>query len=352
MNNTLIFPSEWQAQDAILMAFPHEDTDWAYMLDEARDCFAQIINAITNFNEAVILIVNNKADYKYVINKFGDNVYPVFVPFNDTWTRDFGPVFVQKGDVLVCLDFKFNGWGLKYAANKDNLVNGNLLCKNIFLENVVYQNHLNFVLEGGSLESDGKGTLLTTAECLLSPNRNGEWNRLQIENYLKTTLGLKRTLWLHNGKLKGDDTDGHIDTLARFCDHNSIVYVKNNDKNDCNYYALSAMEEELQQFTNEEGAPYKLTPLLMPEPVFHKGKRLPATYANFLIMNNAVLLPVYQSSKDEEAIKIITSLFPDRTVVPIDCKAMIKQYGSLHCATMQLPKGTVNFDTLKKIRNK
>ena len=343
MNNLLNFPPEWNPQDAILMAFPHEETDWAYMLDEARDCFSQIINIIAGFGEAVILLVHNAADYKYVRNNFGDKVYPVIIPFNDTWTRDFGPIFVQKGNIPVCLDFKFNGWGLKFAADKDNQVTGLLTCKNIFAENVVYQNRLNFVLEGGSIETDGKGTLLTTAECLLSPNRNGEWDRHQIENYLKSALGIKRVLWLHNGNIEGDDTDGHIDTLARFCNPNTIVYVKCDDKNDSNYHSLIAMEEELKQFVSDDRKPYNLIPLPMPEPIFCDGIRLPATYSNFLIINDAVLVPTYQSSRDEEALKTLTSLFPDRKVVGIDCRAMIKQNGSLHCATMQLPKDTVNF---------
>jgi len=346
--NILHFPPEWHPQDAILMAFPHEETDWAYMLDEARECFSQIINTISGFGEAVILLVHNAADYKYVINKFKNNVYPVIIPFNDTWTRDFGPIFIQKGNIPVCLDFKFNGWGLKFAANKDNQVNGLLTCKNIFSENVVYQNRLNFVLEGGSIETDGKGTLLTTAECLLSPNRNGEWDRLQIENYLKTALGIKKVLWLHNGNLEGDDTDGHIDTLARFCNPNTIVYVKCDDKNDYNYHSLNVMEEELQRFVSANDKPYKLIPLPLPEPIICDGQRLPATYANFLIINNAVLMPTYHSSRDEEALKILESVFPDRKVVGIDCRAMIKQNGSLHCATMQLPEGTVNLEGFRR----
>ena len=346
--NILHFPPEWHPQDAILMAFPHKETDWAYMLDESRECFSQIINTISGFGEAVILLVHNAADYKYVTNKFKNNVYPVIIPFNDTWTRDFGPIFIQKGNIPVCLDFKFNGWGLKFAANKDNQVNGLLTCKNIFSENVVYQNRLNFVLEGGSIETDGKGTLLTTAECLLSPNRNGEWDRLQIENYLKTALGIKKVLWLHNGNLEGDDTDGHIDTLARFCNPNTIVYVKCDDKNDYNYHSLNVMEEELQQFVSANDEPYKLIPLPLPEPIICDGQRLPATYANFLIINNAVLMPTYHSSHDEEALKILESVFPDRKVVGIDCRAMIKQNGSLHCATMQLPEGTVNLEGFRR----
>ena len=350
MKDEIILLPEWHPQDAILMALPHEDTDWAYMLDEAKECFYQIINAISKSGEAVILLVQNKNDYKYAINKFGDNVFPAIIPFNDTWTRDFGPIFIQNGNIPVCLDFKFNGWGLKFAADKDNQVTGLMTCKNIFSEKVIYQNRLNFVLEGGSIETDGNGILLTTAYCLLSPNRNGEWDRPKIENYLKTVLGLKKILWLNNKPLEGDDTDGHIDTLARFCNQKTIVYVNCNDKTNSNYLTLRNMEEELKNFSLLNGESYNLLPLPLPEPIICNGKQLPATYANFLIINNAVLIPTYKSPNDKEAINTITSLFPDRKVIDIDCSALIKQNGSLHCATMNLPAGSVNFELLKKIR--
>ena len=348
LNKNLYIPAEWDEQDAILMAFPHKDSDWAYMLEEARNCFTKIIKTITSTKQHVILIVNDDEDYSFANQNFNKYVHPAVIPFNDTWTRDYGPIFVKAGNNLTCIDFKFNGWGLKFAADKDNLVNGHLSCYNIFDKEVEYQNKLNFVLEGGSIESDGKGTILTTSECLLSPNRNGEWNRFEIKSYLKKTLGANRILWLNNGKLIGDDTDGHIDTLARFCDDKTITYVKCTNKDDQHYLSLYAMEEELKSFVDSEGKHYKLVPLPLPYPILCDGKILPATYCNFLIINKAVLVPIYKVSEDKEALKIISSLFPNRKIIGIDCRTLIKQYGSLHCATMQLPKGSLSFFNFRK----
>ncbi|MDR2929108.1 MAG: agmatine deiminase family protein [Cytophagaceae bacterium] len=342
MNNTICFPAEWTEQDAVLMALPHKATDWADMLGEVQNCFWEIINAITKHDEPVILLVPDRQNFDEAKHRFSEKVCPVIVPTNDTWARDFCPVFIYKDGVPVCLDFKFNGWGLKFAADKDNLISGTLACRNIFSEKSGYRNLLNFVLEGGSLESDGEGTLLTTAQCLLSPNRNGEWNRPQIETYLKEHLGLSRILWLNSGFLEGDDTDSHIDTLARFCDTETITYVKCSSPNDIHFEALANMEDELKKFCTPAGKPYRLLPLPMAEPVFFDGERLPATYANFLIVNKAVLVPTYNSPLDDEAIKIISSAFPDRKVVGVNCNALIKQHGSLHCVTMQLPKGSIN----------
>ncbi|MCL2073450.1 MAG: agmatine deiminase family protein [Marinilabiliaceae bacterium] len=341
INKNPYFPAEWEAQDAILMALPHQNTDWAYMLDEARECYFNIIDAIIELDQAVVLLVNDKEDYQFVKNKFGHRIIPVIIPFNDTWTRDYGPIYIRHKNFLVCNDFKFNGWGLKFPADKDNLVNSLLICKNIFHEDIIYQNRLNFVLEGGSIETDGMGTILTTAECLLSPNRNGEWNRQQIETYLKSNLGSNKILWLNYGKLEGDDTDGHIDTLARFCNKKTITYVKCYDKLDPHYQPLSAMENELKNFLDTDQQPYNLVPLPLPDPIYCDAKRLPATYCNFLIINNGVLVPTYKLPQDDEVLKIFTTLFPDKKVVGIDCRALIQQHGSLHCATMQLPKGSL-----------
>ena len=346
MEKTISLSSEWAEQDAVLMAWPHKGTDWNNILDEVQECYSQIINIITRFDETIILLVPDEENRKFVTEKFGNKVYPLIIPVNDTWARDFGPLFVKKGTYFICNDFKFNGWGLKFAADKDNLVTGLMSCHNIFSEEASYQNRLNFVLEGGSIESDGEGTLLTTAECLLSPNRNGEWNRLEIEEYLKSTFGLKRVLWLNNGALQGDDTDSHIDTLARFCDRETIVYVKCENKRDVHFEQLSYMEEELKSFRTIEGKPYRLIPLPMPEPIYFEEERLPATYANFLIINKAVLVPTYSSIYDKDAIDALSSLYPDKTVIGVDCSALIKQHGSLHCITMQLPAGTINHKIL------
>jgi agmatine/peptidylarginine deiminase len=336
----IVLPAEWAPQSAVMLAWPHSDTDWADMLHEVKDCFSEIIHAISRHQD-VLLLVHDDAELKAVEGTFNNRVHCVITPTNDTWARDFGPIFISKDNKPVLLDFKFNGWGLKFGADKDNLISGNLFRQGIFSQQVEYVNRLNFVLEGGSLESDGLGTLLTTSECLLSPNRNGEWNRTQIETYLKENLGFKRVLWVNNGYLAGDDTDSHIDTLARLCDAETIAYVKCDDANDEHFEALLKMEQELKEFVTDKGKPYKLVPLPMAQPVYDGNDRLPATYANFLIINGAVLVPTYNSPLDKIALAQLAPAFPNREIIGIDCSALIKQHGSLHCVTMQMPEGVL-----------
>ena len=260
---------------------------------------------------------------------------------NDTWARDHGGISIlDKNGNAGIIDFKFNGWGLKFAANKDNLITGKIFQSQLF--NAQYINCLNFVIEGGSIESDGKGTLLTTSECLLSPNRNGAWNKDQIEQYLKENLGISRILWLDHGFLEGDDTDSHIDTLARFCPNDTIVYVQCNDPKDRHYKALKDMESQLQSFRTQDNRPFRLLPLPMADEIVFDNERLPATYANFLIINGAVLYPTYnQPINDSRTAEILTTAFPERQIIGIDCRALIKQHGSLHCVTMQYPKNVI-----------
>lgn len=337
MNNFLL-PAEWAPQSAIVMIWPHEQTDWVYMLNEVQTCYRNIIATITRF-EDVILLVPNQREKERLAKEMPTRVRLVTIKSNDTWARDSGPIFIKNENNFVALDFKFNGWGLKYAADKDNLINQQLFKTGLFSTKVNYGNRLNFVLEGGALETDGEGTLLTTTHCLLSPNRNGEWAKDEIENYLKKQLGLTRVLWLNHGYLAGDDTDSHIDTLARFCSPNTIAYIQCNDSQDEHYEALQKMEGELKTFRTATGALYNLIPLPMADKVIAGDERLPATYANFLIVNNAVLVPTYGSTKDQLAMERLKTAFPNHTVIGLNCIPLIKQHGSLHCITMQLPQG-------------
>lgn len=270
-----------------------------------------------------------------------DNVRWVQCNTNDTWARDHGGITVlADGEPVIC-DFAFNGWGLKFPACHDNLITSHCYRAGVF--DAAYANKLNFVIEGGSVESDGRGTLLTTSQCLLSPNRNGEWDRDHITHYLCDTLGAGRVLWLDNGFLMGDDTDSHIDTLARLAPYDTILYVRCDDPADPHYGELRAMERTLTTFKTAEGKPYRLLPLPMAAPAYDgDGMRLPATYANFLVLNGAVLFPTYAShEKDEQARQVIEAAFPDREVVGIDCRTLICQHGSLHCVTMQYPAGVL-----------
>ena len=336
--NNIILPSEWAMQSAIQLTWPHKNTDWAYMLDEVEQCFVNIAREIAA--RQLLLIVTPEVDtvrerIADVVNM--DNVRLVECMSNDTWARDHGGITVMVDDKPLIYDFAFNGWGLKFAACHDNLITSQLNKQGIF--HAGYQNRLNFIIEGGSIESDGEGVMLTTSECLLSPNRNGEWSKEQIEQYLCDAFGLSKMLWLDHGYLAGDDTDSHIDTLARLAPDNTILYVRCQDKNDEHYDALHAMEQQLMSFTTPDGKPYRLMPLPMAQPAYDEdGERLPATYANFLIINDAVLMPTYGvPSLDDEAARVISEAFPGREVVGIDCRALIKQHGSLHCVTMQYP---------------
>lgn len=333
-----ILPAEWATQDFVQLTWPHADTDWAYMLEEVTECFVNIAREIVKRQQLLIVCVNAEEVETFFSEDELQRISFAEMPTNDTWARDHGGITVYEDGKAVVYDFTFNGWGMKFAANHDNQITRKLYQSGIF-EAFGYRNCMDFVLEGGSIESDGEGTILTTAECLLSDNRNNS-SREVIEQKLKDYFGAKQILWLDHGYLAGDDTDSHVDTLARLCPNNTIAYVKCDDETDEHYEALKKMEEELQSFsTLKGGGSYNLIPLPMADAVYDEdGERIPATYANFLIINGAVLLPVYNSEKDAIAIAQMQKAFPKHEIVPIDCNALIKQHGSLHCVTMQYPR--------------
>ncbi|WP_455669479.1 agmatine deiminase family protein [Phocaeicola sp.] len=340
--NMSYLPAEWHKQSLIQLTWPHKGTDWAYMLDEVETCFLNIAYEILE-RQNLMVVAPEPFSIGDRIEAHGGNVKNLTVSTaktNDTWARDHAFITMLKEDgTPLLLDFCFNGWGMKFAANYDNQINSTLYykCKALTGE---YVFHRDFVLEGGSIESDGKGTLLTTEECLLAKNRN-EKSKEEIENYLKETFHLQQVLWLKHGYLAGDDTDSHVDTLARLCPDDTIAYVQCTDATDEHYAELAAMEEELKAFRTLEGKPYRLLALPMADAVYDEdGERLPATYANFLIMNEAVLYPTYrQPENDARAKEVLAEAFPGREIVGIDCTALIKQHGSLHCVTMQYPEG-------------
>lgn len=328
-------PAEWEQQSFVQLTYPHEGTDWAYMLDEVLACFDNIAREIVKRQNLLVVCADERQTRERLKELPQEKITYVQIESNDAWARDHGGITVLKKGKPVVLDFTFNGWGMKYAANLDNQITRKLFEKNIFPKNVKYKNRMDFVLEGGSIESDGRGTILTTSECLLSENRNN-LSKNKVEKKLRKYLGAEQVLWLNHGYLIGDDTDSHIDTLARFCSEDTIAYVKCEDKNDEHYEELRKMEEELKLFTDLENNTYTLIPLPMADPVFDAdGNRLPATYANFLILNDAVLMPTYNSPKDEIAKQQLQKVFPEREIVGINCIALIQQHGSLHCVTMQ-----------------
>ncbi len=327
--------AEWERQRCVLMSFPHEETDWAKEdLNTALSPFIRIAQAIA-YKEAVYIICQSK---EKIASMFCStrNITFIEIPTNDTWIRDYGYISIRENEETRLLDFVFDGWGGKFEASLDNSVN-TVLHKKGYM-GITPLEHIDFVLEGGSVESDGKGTILTTSQCLCNPNRNGGLSKAEVETHLEKYLGTKRVLWLDHGYLAGDDTDSHIDTLARFTDEETIAYVKCEDPEDEHYHALSAMEKQLKTFRQENGEPYRLVPLPMCEAKYNKeGERLPATYANFLITNDALVFPTYSDIRnDKKAEEIFRKLFPEKEIIPVNCLKLVEEGGSLHCSTMQV----------------
>ncbi len=334
------FPPEWGPQDAIMLTWPHEGTDWSEILPEVEKTYTEIAREVVR-REKLLVVCRDTGKIKSLFTKEEISAMLFYeIPANDTWARDHGPIATYINGIPVINDFQFNGWGNKFDARLDNLINQRLIEQKAFLPGVLYKEYPGFVLEGGSIESDGNGTIITTSKCLLNPNRNPHLSQMEIEAKLMGFSGAKKILWLDYGFLEGDDTDSHIDTLARFCNENTICYVRCEDRNDLHFEELRKMEEQLKQFTNSEGTPYKLVALPLPEPVYNQnGARMSATYANFLIMNGAVLVPVYGQSTDHKALETLAVVFPELKITGINCLPLIEQNGSLHCITMQIPEG-------------
>ena len=314
-------PAEWEPQSGIQLTWPHEHTDWAPMLDDITATYEEMAREIARRETLLV-------------------VHP---PTNDTWARDHGFITLtdDNGARPLLLDFCFNGWGEKFPAELDNAINRRLKEQGCVAGQ--YEDHLDFVLEGGSIESDGRGTIFTTSCCLLAPHRNQPLTREQIEQRLKQYLRAERVLWIDHGQLAGDDTDGHIDTLVRVAPDDTLLYIRADNPDDEQYQELHLMEQQLQTMRTTDGHPYRLLPLPLPHPILDEdGQRLPATYANFLVLNGAVLCPTYaQPELDAQALKTIGEAFPGRDIVGIDCRSIIRQHGSLHCCTMQFPLGVL-----------
>lgn len=339
------FPPEWAPQDAVQLTWPNDRGDWAPYLDRVEPAFLAIAREVA-MRERLLVSCYDAAHLRAVEGRLRaagvdmDRVRLFAVPSNDTWARDHGPITVYGDSGPRLLDFVFNGWGGKYDAALDNQITPRLAAAGAFGD--CPRVEVDLVLEGGGIETDGEGTLLTTASCLLAPTRNPQLDQPRLEARLGGLLGVDRFLWLHHGQLEGDDTDGHVDTVARFCTPDTIAYQGCGDPQDPHYAPLQAMAAELRGFRTRDGRPYRLVELPWPAPKRNAaGHRLPATYANFLIINGAVLLPVYDDPADAAAIAALRPAFPDREIVPIDCSALILQYGSLHCVTMQLPQGVL-----------
>lgn len=332
-------PAEWERQGGVQLTWPHGESDWAPYLDDITRTFIQLAKAIARF-EPVLIVVPDDEHIRSLQTQLPErNIIFVPCPSNDTWARDHALITLQGKNGNLFLNFCFNGWGEKFPSDLDNAIN-----RRVFEAGILdgrMEEHADFVLEGGAIESDGKGTVFTTSQCLLAPRRNQPLGQKEIEQKLKEFLRADRIVWLDYGNLTGDDTDGHIDTIVRCAPDDTLVYVGCENPDDEQYHDFQMLKKQLEDLQTTSGKAYRLLELPMPEPIFdEEGNRLPATYANFLIVNNAVICPTYnQPTLDRQALEVIAEAFPNRKIIPLDARTIILQHGSIHCLTMQFPAG-------------
>jgi agmatine deiminase len=337
-------PAEWEPHEATWLAWPHNPETWPGKVETIPPVYAQIVRALQPHEKVRLLVANAamRVEAEAVLRAggaLGPNVEFYEFPTNDTWARDFGPIFVTRGEgaerEVALTKWRFNSWGEKYGlTHLDNEVPYKIAH--------YFGAHLfdaGIILEGGSIDVNGAGTLLTTEACLLNPNRNPELGREQIEEYLRAFLGVTHVLWLGDG-IEGDDTDGHIDDLTRFVSPSTLVTVVEENPADSNFRVLRENLARLGDMTDQDGRPFEIVTLPMPDPVHYDDRRLPASYANFYIANNVVLVPTYRCPhKDTQACEILATLFPGREIVPIDCTDLVWGLGAIHCISQQQPAG-------------
>lgn len=330
-------PAEWSLHSATWTCWPFDDEMWFDCLDGVRNEFAALVTTISKF-EHVNLLVRDEEAHKDALNRLGNNsnVTMHLVSLNDVWFRDNGPIFIKNGKELSFVKWEFNSWGQKFKWDLDTLAPF-FVAKHLNID--FFKS--NIVMEGGSLEVNGKGVALTTRQCLLSKMRNPELTENAIQTYLKNYLGINKIIWLEDG-LEGDHTDGHIDTIVRFTDENTIVYSITEDENDTNYIPMMRNLDILKSATDFDGNSFRLVPLILPKNRMEMERnRLPCTYANFYIGNEFVVVPLYNDPHDEIALQILRPLFPNRRVIGLSSKELIKGGGSFHCVTQQQPSGNI-----------
>ena len=348
-----VLPAEWEPQSGVMLTWPHAGTDWKPYLRQISDTYLDLADAITRHEHLLVATSILESTRSMLAQRLSaeqmGRVHLYGVESDDTWARDHGPLTMvcrsqRAGHMMPyqLLDFRFNGWGGKFRWHHDNAITANLYYQGAF-SCAALENHDGFVLEGGSIESDGRGTLFTTSQCLLAPHRNQPLTRQDIERQLMIFFQAKRVVWLDHGNLTGDDTDGHIDTIVRVAPHDTLLFVGCDDPADEQYADFQALQQQLEGLLTYEGYPYRLLKLPMPDAIYDEGERLPATYANFLVINGAVIYPTYaQPEKDAEARRQLQMAFPDREMIGIDARTIIRQHGSIHCLTMQLPEGVLS----------
>jgi len=338
--HTKRLPAEWESQAGVLLAWPHAQTDWAERLAETESAYVELIAAITRFEPAVICVASQAVRERAtsLLSATAVNLDLcrfVEIEYDDTWLRDSGPISLTVSNGFALADFRFTGWGGKFAASRDDCLIGGLFARGLFSS--AEHRRIDWALEGGAIESNGAGALLTTWRCL--HQRHPEQSREQMNRIFAEQLAAERVIWLEHGYLQGDDTDAHIDTLARFAPGDAIVFQSCDDEGDPHHAELTRMGDELAALRTASGAPYRLFPLPWARPILDDGRRLAASYANYLVVNGGVLVPAYGDSADAEAARIIGAAHPGREVIGVPCRPLIWQNGSLHCVTMQLPQG-------------
>lgn len=336
---------EWVPQEAVLLAWPDKHTDWLPWLNNVRTTWLELISQLNRNLTPVIMLIRETeiASCKHLVSHFNHNQSAdnqitrlLLLPadYNDTWLRDYGFLTLSAGENKQAISFAFNGWGNKFAADKDNLINENRFAD--LLQRPLQT--VDFVLEGGALEINSEGTLLTTQLCLSNPERNGTFNAAEHHTHFQRQLGAVNTMVLQHGHLQGDDTDGHIDTLVRFTpEHNLVIQSCANRPADSHFEELTKLVAECAELFPQA----TLFELPLPFTTNTEQERLPASYANFLISNGAVFAPVYQEPEDAQALKTLSHAFPGYHIIPVNCRPLVQQFGSLHCITMQVPVGTL-----------
>ena len=330
------FPAEWEQQSAVLIAWPHETGDFTNLPD-VESAYRFIAETISHY-QRLFIVCRDDAHESHIRDLLtsNPNIHFIHAKVNDIWVRDTAFLTVEENGKPVLLNLRFNGWGNKYPHADDNALNHRLLATPYFRD--LQSCDIDFILEGGSIESDGRDTIMTTRQCLLNPNRNKELSQFEIERQLGLNFGATRVIWIDQPNLPGDDTDAHIDTLARFCSVDTIAYTASSDTSNPQHASLQNMETQLQSLRTRSNKPYRLVPLPLPKAIFdEEGRQLPANYSNFLIINQAVMVPVYDDPMDNVALERLAGCFPDRRIIPTPCRPLVHQYGSLHCMTMQFP---------------
>ena len=311
---------EWERQDALFVALPHKNTDWVPYLDEILQSYREFISAVAKFQQ-VFVITPNLDDFKRICGDI-KNAKHFKIPTDDTWIRDYGAINRENNGKVENLNFTFNAWGGKFASGNDNAVNEKLY--QMLGENLI---NLDLILEGGSIDFNGNGVMLTTEACLLNKNRNSHLDKSELDFKLKEIFGLEKIIWLKHGFIKGDDTDSHVDTLARFVDEKTIAFSICKDKDDEHFDELNALKKELEM-TN-----FNLIELPLPSPIFYENRRLGATYANFIFINDALIVPIYNDKNDKIVLTRLKKACPNREIIGIDARIFIRQNGSLHCSS-------------------